>query len=84
LKASHFTAIGAFSDAVVAYFDWETKSYKPISIREQLEVLTLAGDIAWKDRAPQVHAHVVLGRSDATARGGHLMKLTSGRHWRWS
>jgi uncharacterized protein len=74
LKASHFTAIGAFSDAIVAYFDWETRTYKPIPIREQVEVLTLAGDITWKDRSPQVHAHVVLGQLDATARGGHLME----------
>lgn len=32
------------------------------------------GDIALKDGEPQVHAHVVVGRSDGTAHGGHLLE----------
>jgi uncharacterized protein len=32
----------------------------------------LVGDIALKDGKPQVHAHLVIGKSDGTARGGHL------------
>lgn len=72
-RSAHFTAIGAFSDAVLAYFDWETKKYKDIPVPEQVEVLALAGDVAWKeDGEPVVHAHVVVGRSDGTTRGGHL------------
>jgi predicted DNA-binding protein with PD1-like motif len=72
-RSAHFTAIGAFSDAVLAYFDWESKQYKDIPVKEQVEVLTLAGDVAWKDDGePVVHAHVVVGRSDGSTRGGHL------------
>jgi predicted DNA-binding protein with PD1-like motif len=72
-RSAHFTAIGAFSDAVLAYFDWNTKQYKDIPVSEQVEVLVLAGDIAWKDDGePVVHAHVVVGRSDGSTRGGHL------------
>jgi predicted DNA-binding protein with PD1-like motif len=33
-----------------------------------------SGDIALKDGEPQVHAHVVVGRSDGTAHGGHLVE----------
>jgi uncharacterized protein len=74
-RSAYFTAIGAFRDAVLAYFDWDTKQYKKIPVREQVEVLTLAGDIAWKDdQEPVVHAHVVVGRSDGSTRGGHLME----------
>jgi uncharacterized protein len=71
--ASQFTAIGAFSSAVIAYFDWTTKKYKHISIPEQVEVLSLVGDVADDRGAPAVHAHVVLGKSDGTAHGGHLI-----------
>src|SRR5947208_1396142 len=74
LKASQFTAIGAFNDVVVGYFDWATKKYNPISIREQVEVLMLAGDVSLKDSEPQVHAHVVVGKADGTAHGGHLIE----------
>ena len=72
-RSAHFTAIGAFRDVVLAYFDWESKQYKKIPVPEQVEVLTLAGDIAWADDGkPVVHAHVVVGRSDGSTRGGHL------------
>ena len=74
LDSSHLTAIGAFERATLAYFDRERKEYQEIPIDEQVEVLTLAGDIAMKGDEPMVHAHVVVGRSDGTTRGGHLMQ----------
>jgi uncharacterized protein len=74
IEAAHFTAIGAFSEVVVAYFDWEKKDYLRIPIREQVEVLALVGDVAVSESKPKIHAHVVLGKRDATAHGGHLME----------
>ncbi|MGH7855325.1 MAG: PCC domain-containing protein, partial [Candidatus Binatia bacterium] len=35
LAASHFTAIGAFKNAVLGFFDREKKDYKKIPIDEQ-------------------------------------------------
>lgn len=73
IDGAHFTAIGAFSDVTFRYFDWETKSYIDIPpIREQVEVLTLMGDVATKDGKPQAHIHGVIGKRDGTAHGGHL------------
>jgi predicted DNA-binding protein with PD1-like motif len=74
VAASHFSAIGAFSDAVLGYFDRERKDYRRLPLREQVEVLTLTGDIALEGNEPKVHAHVVLGRADGTTRGGHLLE----------
>jgi len=74
LAGSHCTAIGAFSDVVIGYFDWEQKEYKRIPITEQVEILSLAGDIALDQSEPKVHAHVVVGKADGTAHGGHLME----------
>jgi predicted DNA-binding protein with PD1-like motif len=74
LAASHFTAIGAFRDVMLGYFDREKKQYQEIPIVEQVEVLSLVGDIALKDNTPQVHAHVVLGKADGTAHGGHILE----------
>lgn len=74
LDASRFTAIGAFSEAVLGYFDWEKKDYERIEVREQVEVLALTGDIALQEGKPRIHAHVVLGRRDGSARGGHLLQ----------
>ena len=53
LDASRFTAIGAFSDATLGYFDWQRKDYDRIPVDEQVEVLSLVGDIACHDGEPQ-------------------------------
>ena len=74
LNAAHFTAIGAFSDATLGYFDMEKNEYKEIPVDEQVEVLSLVGDIALFEGEPKLHAHAVLGRSDGTTRGGHLLE----------
>jgi len=75
LGASQFSAIGAFSAAVLAYFDWETKTYRPIPVSEQVEVASLTGDVADSpDGRPAIHIHAVLGRRDGTALAGHLLE----------
>jgi predicted DNA-binding protein with PD1-like motif len=74
LDAASFTAIGAFSEATLGYFDWQKKDYERIAVQEQVEVLALIGDIARDKReGRKVHAHVVLGRRDASTCGGHLL-----------
>ena len=74
IGAAHFTAIGAFRKATVGYFAWEKKDYKRIPLPEQVEVLALVGDIALDQGEPKVHAHVVVGKADGTAHGGHLLE----------
>lgn len=74
LSASQFTAIGAFSDAVLGFFDLKARDYRPIPVDEQVEVLSLLGDVALEDGKPKVHAHVVVSDSRGHCRGGHLLK----------
>ena len=78
VHAAHFTAIGAFSEATLGYFDRGRSDYDRIPVSEQVEVLSLVGDIALQDGEPTVHAHAVLGRRDGTTIGGHLFE---GRVW---
>jgi predicted DNA-binding protein with PD1-like motif len=73
VDAAQISAIGAFSRAVLAYFEWERKDYKKIPVEEQVEVASLLGDIALgPDGKPAVHVHLVLGRRDGSALAGHL------------
>lgn len=74
LTASRITAIGAFESATLGYFNWDSKQYERIPIDEQMEVLSLVGDIALDGDEPKVHAHVVLGRRNGQAMGGHLLE----------
>lgn len=73
--AAEFTALGALSNLTVGYFDWEKKDYRRIDIDEQVEVINLTGNFALgEDGKPALHAHIVVGRSNGTAWGGHLLK----------
>ena len=74
LSAASFTALGAFSDATLGYFDMEKKDYREIPVEEQVEVLSLVGDVALFEGEPKPHPHVVVGLSDGTTRGGHLLE----------
>lgn len=74
IPAAHFTAIGAFSDAGIGYFDWQKKDYLKNQVDEQVEVVSLIGDIALDKGTPKVHAHVVVGKRNGMAMGGHLME----------
>ena len=73
ITAAQVTAIGAFKQAKLAFFDWEEKSYLPIDVPEQVEVASLIGDIATGlDGSPSVHVHAVLSKRDGTAVAGHF------------
>ena len=74
LMAAHFTGIGAFADVTVAWFDLKKQSYQPIQIAEQVEVLSLIGDVAEFEGKTSVHAHICVAKRDGTAHGGHLQK----------
>jgi uncharacterized protein len=77
LTAASLTAIGAFEKATVGWFDFENKIYKKIEVGEQCEVLSAIGDVAiGDDGQASLHVHVVLGLSDGTTRGGHLLAGT--------
>lgn len=75
---AHLSAIGAFSEVKLGFFDRREKTYKPIPIQEQVEVLAFSGNIVRTEGKPMLHAHIVVGKSDGTAHGGHFL---GGRVW---
>jgi uncharacterized protein len=73
--AAQVTAIGALSDVVLQYFDWDKKEYQGIPIREQVEVASMMGDVAQAPSGePALHVHMVAGKRDGTAVAGHLAR----------
>jgi len=75
ISAAQLTAIGALSDVVLLYFDWQKKEYLQIPVAEQVEVASLLGDIAEApDGAVSLHVHLVVGRRNGSAMAGHLGK----------
>jgi predicted DNA-binding protein with PD1-like motif len=77
ILAASLTAIGAFEKATIGWFDFATKSYRKIEVNEQCEVLSAIGDVAvGDDGKASLHVHIVLGLSDGSTRGGHLLAGT--------
>lgn len=73
ISSAAFTGIGALRRVTLGYFELERRDYKRIDIDEQVEVLTLAGNITLTAGGRNAHAHLVIGRSDGIAYGGHLL-----------
>jgi uncharacterized protein len=74
LEAAQITAVGALKRAIVGWFDPAAKDYRRIPVDEQCELLSLIGDVAEGEDGPILHMHAVLGLSDGTTRGGHLLE----------
>lgn len=73
VHSGHFTAIGAFQNARLAYFDYDRKMYRVIPIDSQVEVVSLIGDIAELNGKPSVHMHCVVAFPDGHTMGGHVL-----------
>jgi uncharacterized protein len=74
VTSAHFTAIGALHGAVLGWFDPGRKMYKKIPISGQQEAIGMSGDIALYQGKPIVHTHMVVGSSDGTTHGGHVLE----------
>ena len=73
VAAAKFCGIGGFQRATLAYYDMEQKGYLPIEIDEQVEVLSILGNVATYQGKPRIHAHCVVGHRDGRTTGGHLV-----------
>ena len=74
ISGASVSAIGAFEHAKIGWFDLAAKTYRPVAINEQCEVLSLMGDVATGDDGKaSLHLHAVLGLKDGSVRGGHFM-----------
>src|SRR5277367_1181634 len=74
VTSAHFTAIGAVNGATLGWFDSQRKMYKKIPINGQHEVIGMSGDIALYQGKPVVHTHMMVGNSDGTTQGGHVLE----------
>jgi len=73
VTSAHFTAIGALNGATLGWFDPQRKMYKKIPVTGQHEVIGMSGDIALYQGKPVVHTHMLVGASDGTTVGGHVL-----------
>lgn len=77
LTAGYFTAIGALQSARFGWFDRVRKAYRHIPIKEQVELISLIGNVSLVNGTPQIHAHGAVGFPDGQMRGGHLLEAVA-------
>ncbi|HEY7024997.1 MAG TPA: PPC domain-containing DNA-binding protein [Candidatus Limnocylindrales bacterium] len=69
------TGLGAVRGATVSYWNAETQQYEQHQLTEQMEVVSLVGNVTIREAKPFIHAHVSLGRRDLSVVGGHVNEL---------
>lgn len=85
LKASQISGVGGFHGVQLAFFAGcgrhhdegpSDSSFRENDLDEQFEVLSFNGNLSREEAGDKqhLHAHVVLGRADATTMGGHLIE----------
>jgi uncharacterized protein len=76
ITAGHFSAIGSAGEAVLAYYNLPNKQFEDHTIQEEVEIVSLTGNVATMDGKTIIHAHGVLSRQDLSTIAGHFKKLT--------
>jgi predicted DNA-binding protein with PD1-like motif len=74
VSSAHFAAIGACERVTIAFYNLEKKEYEENPVDEQVEVMSLVGNITIYENEPKLHAHISVGKRDGTAHGGHLIE----------
>jgi uncharacterized protein len=72
------TGLGAVGSATVSYWNADARQYEQHVLDEQMEVVSLIGNVTLRDDAPFIHAHASLGRRDLSLVGGHVNELVVG------
>lgn len=73
ITGASISGIGAFSQAMLGFYDLEREEYLEIPVPEQAEVISFAGDISREGEKPKIHIHATVGFRDGSVKGGHLL-----------
>lgn len=75
ILAASFQALGAARELTLAYYNLADKVYEDHKVKEDVEILSILGNIATMDKKIIVHAHGIFGKQDLQTIGGHIKKL---------
>jgi predicted DNA-binding protein with PD1-like motif len=73
VRGGYFQAVGAFRRARLRYLNMKTKKYEDNTFDQQLEVISLLGNVAVEpDGSRKVHMHAAVGDEDGRTYSGHV------------
>lgn len=73
IRGAYFSAIGGVENIAMGYYDMNDREYKLTTYDSGVyELVSLTGNIAWKDGEPMAHIHAVLSDQKNQCLGGHV------------
>ena len=72
IQSGWIEVLGSTQDVELAYYDIKKKEYLSKRFHEDLEILTITGNIALKDGKPFCHAHGTFSNKAMQVVGGHI------------
>ncbi len=78
IKSAFFFGLGAAMEAEISFYDLNKREYISKRIKEILEIASLIGNVAFKEKEIVVHAHIILTDRKMRSFGGHLNSLIVG------
>jgi uncharacterized protein len=73
IESGYFTGVGGLLAATLGWGDPTNGAFKVIKVDQKCELVSLIGNITLRNGRPFAHAHMVVGLSDGSTRGGHLL-----------
>ncbi|MBQ3643951.1 MAG: DNA-binding protein [Candidatus Riflebacteria bacterium] len=74
IKAASVNGIGATQSVEAGFYSFKKKKYCGYCFNQNMEILSLLGNISTKDDEPYLHLHIVVSNDEGEALGGHLTK----------
>lgn len=78
LKGAWVQGLGGSGAMTLGYYNLTEREYEWRAVSDNLEILSLQGNLAWVDGKPFWHLHGSFGRSDFTTVGGHIKEMVVG------
>ncbi len=72
IRGGYFLAFGAFRTVRLRYFDVRTDQYRDHDIDQQVEVVSLLGNVTRVDGKPVIHMHAAVSDGQSRTFSGHL------------
>ena len=71
VKSGRVSGIGATDDVTIGVFNPKSKVYTKVKVTEDMEILSISGNLTRKDGAPYVHVHGSFASLEKVY-GGHV------------
>jgi len=78
IKSGFFSGLGAAKETVISEYSLAKKRYSDKTIKSEMEIAGLIGNIAKMDKKIIIHAHAILSNFNKGVTGGHVKKLVVG------